>query len=575
MLRAAWLSAVNDARLLVKDPVVLLMLLAAPVVIITVAGYSLGGVYGRSTSAHVLPIVDEDGDELASRIVASLEAETSLRVERVADVATARRLVDRPDGPPLAIAIPAGTSAAMREGGSPRLVLYVDPTKRIEADALELRLGELVHRASEEAKAAAQARADEAQADLRRELDRLTQALRAERDRIEASLDDVRARARETVRTQVAAAIGDARRRIEAQIRTREDQAIGDIERQLEPRRVAVERLRAKLEELRTAEAAFRDWLAKLQAIAGRHASDLPPPPTFPTLPSDAELAELTRPIAPPAREKTAALPSVDVPSITIPTLALPDESPALDTARDVRFGRLPGILGIVEEPANPREDVTVNAFDQYVPGFGVTFLLIGMMLGIALTLVDERSWGTLQRLEASGAPLTGLLLGKVASRFAVGVVQMVLLFAVGRALFGISLGAQPAALLLPTVAMSFAAASLGLVMPTLTDSHDAVMPLGTMVSMAISAVGGCWWPLDFEPSWMRSISGALPTTWVMQAYNDLMIRRADWSAAVWPSAAAFGIGVLYLAVGVIGNVGVSGVRRRIGAFVPARGDAR
>lgn len=575
MLRAAWLSALNDARLLVKDPVVLLMLLAAPVVIITVAGYSLGAVYGRSTYGHVLPIVDDDRDAVASRIVAALDGEASLRMEHVADVATARRLVDRPDGPPLAIAIPAGTSAAMRDGGAPRLVVYVDPTKRIEADAIEVRLGELVRRAGEEARAEAQARADEAQADLRRELDRLTHALTAERDRIAAALDDARARASETMRTTIAAAIADARRRIEAQIRAREERAIADVERELAPRRALVEKLRAQLVELRATEAAFRDWLAKLQALAGRHASDLPPPPAFPALPSDAELAELARPIAPPARERTATSPSLDVsvPSITIPALDLPVESPG--GVPDVRFGRLPGVLGIVEEPANPREDVTVNAFDQYVPGFGVTFLLIGMMLGIALTLVDERSWGTLERLRASGAPLTGLLLGKVASRFAVGVAQMVVLFGVGRALFGISLGPQPAALLMPTVAMSFAAAALGLVMPTLTDSHDAVMPLGTMVSMAMSAVGGCWWPLDFEPSWMRSISGALPTTWVMQAYNDLMIRRADWSAAVWPSAVAFGIGVLYLVVGVVGNVGVSRVRRRIGAYMPARGEAR
>ena len=55
---------------------------------------------------------------------------------------------------------------------------------------------------------------------------------------------------------------------------------------------------------------------------------------------------------------------------------------------------------------------MTVNAFDQYVPGFGITFLLIGMMLGLALTLFDERDWGTLKRLQVSGAPLTGLLLG-------------------------------------------------------------------------------------------------------------------------------------------------------------------
>ncbi len=47
MLRAIWLTIQNEARLLIKDPVVLFMLLFAPVVIITVAGYSLGNLYGR------------------------------------------------------------------------------------------------------------------------------------------------------------------------------------------------------------------------------------------------------------------------------------------------------------------------------------------------------------------------------------------------------------------------------------------------------------------------------------------------------------------------------------------------
>jgi len=189
------------------------------------------------------------------------------------------------------------------------------------------------------------------------------------------------------------------------------------------------------------------------------------------------------------------------------------------------------------------------------VPGFGVTFLLIGMMLGVALTLNDERDWGTLQRLEAGGASLTGLLVGKVVTRTAVGIVQMIVLFAVGRALFGISLGRDPVALLLPTAGVAFAAATLGLVMPTLAHSHDSVMPLGTMVSMAMSAIGGCWWPLAFEPGWMRTIARALPTTWAMQAYNDLMIRRVPWQATLWPSTITVAIGVLYLAVGIVGHL--------------------
>ena len=55
MLRAIWLTTQNEARLLVKDPIVLFMLLFAPVVIITVAGYSLGSLYGGSANSFRLP----------------------------------------------------------------------------------------------------------------------------------------------------------------------------------------------------------------------------------------------------------------------------------------------------------------------------------------------------------------------------------------------------------------------------------------------------------------------------------------------------------------------------------------
>jgi ABC-2 type transport system permease protein len=93
--------------------------------------------------------------------------------------------------------------------------------------------------------------------------------------------------------------------------------------------------------------------------------------------------------------------------------------------------------------------------------------------------------------------------------------------------------------------------------MPTLARAHDSVMPLGTMVSMAMSAIGGCWWPLDFEPSWMRAVARALPTTWTMQAYNDLMIRRMTWDAAVRPTLMTLALGLLYVAIGIAANVRV------------------
>jgi ABC-2 type transport system permease protein len=381
MLRAIWLTTQNEARLLVKDPIVLFMLLFAPVVIITVAGYSLGSLYGGSANSFRLPVVDMDHGKLADGIIQALRNEHAVSLEMLDDPDQARRLVSQRDRTPVAMVIPEGTSAAVAAGRQPRLILFVDPVRRVEVNALELRIGELCRRVTEQARAAAQ---------------------------------------------------------------------------------------------------------------------------------------------------------------IQIESFG---ESQALT---------LPGDIGFVEKPAIEGAAVTVNAFDQYVPGFGVTFLLIGMMLGLALTLFDERDGGTLKRLQVSGAPLTGLLLGKLFARFIVGIAQMVLLFAVGWALFGISLGRNPLALIIPTVGISFAAAALGLVVAAIATAHDSLMSVGVTISMAMAAIGGCWWPLDFEPGWMRELARWMPTTWTMQAFNDLMIRNQPASAALGPLAATMGIGLIFLGAGLI-----------------------
>jgi ABC-2 type transport system permease protein len=129
----------------------------------------------------------------------------------------------------------------------------------------------------------------------------------------------------------------------------------------------------------------------------------------------------------------------------------------------------------------------------------------------------------------------------------------MILLFLLGWCMFGISLGRYPVVLLLPTAGICFAGAAFGLVIACVARTHDSVMPIGAVVAMAMSAIGGCWWPLDFEPSWMRGLAQWLPTTWTMLAYNDLMIRNFRIENILWPTAATFGLGIAYLTIGLVG----------------------
>ena len=76
MLRAIWLTIQNEARLLIKDPIVLFMLLFAPVVIIMVAGYSLGSLYGGVAGSVRLPVVNHDKGEVGQGILDALRQRT-------------------------------------------------------------------------------------------------------------------------------------------------------------------------------------------------------------------------------------------------------------------------------------------------------------------------------------------------------------------------------------------------------------------------------------------------------------------------------------------------------------------
>jgi ABC-type multidrug transport system permease subunit len=557
MLHSALLIFQNEFRLLSKDRVGMFTLFLAPVVIIAVAGFSLGNLYGARPRPHawLIPSVDRDHGPVAQAIMQTLGGEPSITINRPANLAEARRIVMRDARAAIAIEIPHGVSDMLKTGQTAHLIIYVDPTKRIEADAIELRLTTLCERIS--AAAGAEARVEIATKGVaaRAQIAGMGRQLAA----LKARIEDYRQR---VVSAKLAAA---------HDLEQRESNQIADLQastaaaanrsmaamqtaiaRQLEPRQRVLVVATDYLHQLQVAKEQFQHWLLDLQAAAGSHAKDIPPPPQWPTPP--AELAGLSQPF-------TVSLPPLSIPTITPPPLlsiamprlpAINQLLPDIPTIQLAQMPSLPGQLGWSERSLTGG-DASVNAFDQYVPGFGITSLLFGMLMGISLRLIEDRDWGTLQRLHVSGAPLTATLLGKLFSRFLVGLAQLTILFAIGWWLFDISLGRNPLALLVPAIAISFAAAAFGLIIACLARTHDSVMPIGSVFAMAMSAIGGCWWPLSFEPSWMRALGLLMPTTWTMQAFNDLMIRNLPPSDILLPSAATIGLAGLFVAIGLIG----------------------
>jgi ABC-type multidrug transport system permease subunit len=297
----------------------------------------------------------------------------------------------------------------------------------------------------------------------------------------------------------------------------------------------------------------FEMWFAELRRLAARRADQIPDPPAFPEPPPELlrAIEEPPAPIDLPVNVELRGLPPLRAALDALDTRAVGDfdvQVPELDVPDVV----IPAASLGVEEVSVDGGPAEINPFDQNVPGFSVTFMLLGMLFAVALGLLDERDWGTFDRVRSLPVPVRSIVVGKLASRFAVGVLQMIVLFAVGFALFRVSLGPQPWALLLPIVGSVFAGTALGLVAAAIAPSRDAVVPLGSIVILTMAAVGGCWWPIEVEPDWMRNVALAFPTTWAMDAFNDLMLRNRTAGAVYESVGMLFAYGAAYLAVGLV-----------------------
>jgi ABC-type multidrug transport system permease subunit len=531
-MRAFLSLLVKDLRLLWRDRVGLVFLAVAPLAVITVAGLSLANLYGADPTgqtAYELPLADEDGGALGREMRSRLAGEGAVRLRPVESRAEAERLV-RQKQAGTALVIPGGTQEALDAGRPASLVLYTDAVKYLERLNVRLRLLELRDALQAERVKTTQDDAGSQRDRLAQQLDRLRDEVSTARRRLAAVWEEA-ARARDEATRTAQASLT---RQLAAAGNAYAERAARDLDRQLADVRSYLDAVAARRHD-------FEAWLAELRRLAGSHAQDIPPPPAFPEPPASLTQLLATGPVLPKPEPPAVQLPSPP-PLPKPPVLAVPDiELPAAP--------HVPGRLDFDERDVSGGSS-HINTFDQNVPGFSVTFLLLGMLLGVSLGLLDERDWGTLERLRAMPVSVSRVLGAKLLARFLVGVVQMIVLFAVGRALFGISLGPHPWLLLLPTAAIVFAGTAFGLVVAALATSREAVLPIGSIAIVTMAAVGGCWWPIDLEPRWMRQVALAFPTTWAMEAFNDLMIRRRGLDAALRPAAVMGAYGVFYLLAG-------------------------
>jgi linearmycin/streptolysin S transport system permease protein len=192
----------------------------------------------------------------------------------------------------------------------------------------------------------------------------------------------------------------------------------------------------------------------------------------------------------------------------------------------------------------------TPSGFVLSSPGMMVNFILFSLMTA-GIALIVERQNGTLQRLMTTRLRRWELIGGKAAGMFLLTFVQQALLIAVAQLFFGVDYLRDPAALLMMMVALSLVASTLGLLLASVLKSEQALIATTVLVSMAVAALSGAWFPLEIAGQGFQTVGHLLPTAWILDGLRGIVVRGfgvTDVLPALAVSA-AWAAGFLLLAI--------------------------
>ena len=193
------------------------------------------------------------------------------------------------------------------------------------------------------------------------------------------------------------------------------------------------------------------------------------------------------------------------------------------------------------------RRHAPPTGYSQAIPGTMVMFTMLVLLTSGAVLLVIEREQGLLRRLASTPIRPASLVAGKWMARMALGLVQLAFAMLAGTLLFRMDWGASIWMVSATLIAWAGFNASFGLLLANLVRSQAQMVGLGVLVTMALAALGGCWWPVEITPAWMQSLAACLPTGWTMDALHKL-VNFGYGSAAAAPHLLALLAGTLVCA---------------------------
>jgi len=165
------------------------------------------------------------------------------------------------------------------------------------------------------------------------------------------------------------------------------------------------------------------------------------------------------------------------------------------------------------------------RGFSQQVPAQIIQFTTLMLFIYAGSSMLNEKKRGLLRRIKTTPVSFSQIFMGKMLFVLLLGLVQSLLLLLIGHSVFGVYLGSFIAHLILILLLIAFilAIGSVSLCLGFFIRNDEKMLGSAIIAGLVMSALSGCWWPIEITPAWMQKTASILPTGMALNALHRLI----------------------------------------------------
>jgi ABC-2 type transport system permease protein len=167
----------------------------------------------------------------------------------------------------------------------------------------------------------------------------------------------------------------------------------------------------------------------------------------------------------------------------------------------------------------------SLSYIDFLLPGILALSIMISAVIGLATIMVDWRQRGILRRLKLTPIPLAEFFAARITASLVVALMQVVVLLAFGRFVFGIHISSTAWAAIPVALAGCLCFLAMGFAIGSVVSNPETGDAVSNVITNPMMFLSGTFFPVAAMPSYVQAIARVLPLYYMANGLRDTTVR--------------------------------------------------